>query len=202
MGGINVELTIAFVRAGACKAELAGRLSGMSDEPLAQKSRQQILSRKDQSVYPDAPIIFCGYSPRCVETARLIWPSPPIIVERDLRPISYGAFEGKDSRRLTDDGRFLRWASAKSAEAFPGGESPMAMQARSVQAFGSVTAEMASKGIACAAVVSHLLVIQAIFQRFCVPRPNFCNWEIAYGGCVMGTYDTMRATLEIKEKNK
>lgn len=192
-----MELALALVRAGACKSDLAGRLVGVSDEPLAQESRRFILERRETGVYPSVKMAFAGGSARCFETARLIWPSVTIVVEKELRPLDYGVYEGEESCSLPEDKRFLEWAAIRQAGAFPGGESPHAMLARSAQAFCRVTAEMASKGIESAAIVSHHLVIQSILQRYCIPRSGFRNWEVGYGCGFFAIFDTVRAMLQI-----
>jgi broad specificity phosphatase PhoE len=68
---------------------------------------------------------FCSPLQRCRQTAAAVAPGLPLNLDRDLREIDFGRWEGRTfSEAASEDPALVeRWAAMSSDFAFPGGES-------------------------------------------------------------------------------
>lgn len=194
-----MELEIALIRHGQLQSG-AKRLIGMTDEPLGAAGERLIRAKLEAGDYPESELVYSSGLLRCRETARIIYPDVPNVLLQELRAPNYGDFEGESVDKLAQDKSFTRWMNAKGVPACPNGEEPYAIQARSIAAFRQIIEEMALKGLERSSIISHKMVIQEILQRYYVPRSNYKEWEIPYGGGFILRYDTIDSSARILKK--
>jgi alpha-ribazole phosphatase len=192
-----MKLEFALIRHGR---DSGGRLSGIEDKPMAAEHRRAVQEKAGRGEYPEAELVFSSGLNRCLETARIIYPKLPAVVLKELVAPNRGIFEGKTVAEIKRGAAFAEWAASAEAKDYPGGESPYAASARAVEAFRLISQEMLAKGLLRVAVISHKHAILAILQRFYVPRNNYVDWHIPYGGGYLLRYDTFSSHIEIISK--
>lgn len=190
-----MKLMIALIRNGRTESGEQERYLGLRDEALTERAREELAARRDE--YPQASLIYSGLAVRCRETAALLYPGVPAVLLKELAPFDYGELEGRTAAELEGDAIFRRWAEAEVTEPCPGGEDPYRFQVRCGRAFRMVADEMASKGIAQAALIAHGGAIDAMMQRYCIPRTAYRSWQPDWGCGYFVLYDTVRAELQL-----
>jgi alpha-ribazole phosphatase len=190
-------LEFAMIRHGR---DNSGRLCGIEDKPMDAEHWRFVQKRAERGDYPEVELVFSSGLARCLETARIIYPKLPAVVLKELHAPDIGHFEGKTVAELKGGSMFAEWSASADAREYPGGESPYAVSARAVEAFRLISQEMLAKGLLRVAVISHKNVILAILQRFYVPRSNYVDWQMPYGGGYLLRYDTFLSRVEIISK--
>lgn len=194
-----MELKIALIRHGRINNG-SDRLVGMTDEPLGSEGAGLTLQKRKSGAYPRVDLVYSSPLSRCIETSRIIYPGGIVAVEKDLRAQDYGIFDGKAYQELENDESFSQWKAAKNPQACTGGESPYMVSARSVAAFHRICEKMASNGLENVSIITHRLVIEAILQRYCVPRIGYLDIEFPHAGGVVLEFDSMKETAKIQRK--
>jgi alpha-ribazole phosphatase len=192
-----MKLEFALIRHGRDSGD---RLSGIADKPMNARDRRFVREKVKNGDYPKVELVFSSGLIRCIETARIIYPKLPAVVLKELLAPDMGFFDGKTVAALKKSEAFTEWAASAEAKEYPDGESPYAVSARAVEAFRLISQEMLSKGLMRVAVITHKHVILAILQRFYVPRNNYVDWHIPYGGGYLLRYDTFLSHVEIISK--
>ena len=114
-----MDKKITLVRHGQTKGNSEKRYIGITDEPLSEEGRLQILGKS----YPEAQIVFASPLLRCQETARLIYPQKEIHIIEDFRETDFGLFEGKNYKELSGNLLYQKWIDSNGTMDFPEGES-------------------------------------------------------------------------------
>ena len=190
-----MEIEVALIR-HALERDEAG-FFGVTDTPLTKASINRITLQREK--YPHAALVFSSSLTRCVETAKIIYPSVPVVILKKLCAPGYGDFEGMSFEALKENGLFEKWASSPDLAACPNGEEPFSVIARSTAAFKQLCDESAGKGLRQIAVVTHQFIIQAILQRYYVPR-KYENWHVPAGGGYLLRYHTLAMAAKILDK--
>lgn len=131
--------TVILVRHGRTTANasgtLAGRLPGIRLDDTG--AGQVALTGERLAAVPLAGIVTSPLE-RCRQTAKAIVKaqagSPPLTTERGITECDYGDWSGQPIKQLAKEKLWSLVQTQPSAATFPGGESMMAMQARSVAA--------------------------------------------------------------------
>ena len=131
--------TVILVRHGRTTANTAGTLAGrlpgvrLDDTGAAQAAR----TGERLAVVPLAGVVSSPLE-RCKQTARAIVQAHPgslrVSTERGITECDYGDWSGRPIRELAKEKLWSVVQAQPSAATFPGGESMIAMQARSVTA--------------------------------------------------------------------
>jgi len=131
--------TVILVRHGRSSANASGMLAGrLPGVKLDEHGRGQA-QRAGERIAP-VPLAAIVSSPleRCRQTAKLLsvgLPSAPAITtERGIIECDYGEWQGRPLKELAKEKLWSTVQTQPSAAAFPGGESLLNMQARSVEA--------------------------------------------------------------------
>jgi len=190
-----MEIEVALIR-HALERDEAG-FFGLTDTPLPKAAIKRITLQKEK--YPQAALVFSSNLVRCVDTAKIIYPSVPIVVLKKLGAPDYGDFEGMTFEVLKENELFQKWASASDVGACPNGEEPFSIITRSTAAFKQLCDESAGKGLRKIAVVTHQFIIQAILQRYYVPR-KYEDWKVPTGGGYLLRYHTLTTAAKILDK--
>lgn len=177
-----MNITVNFIRNAITRGGLEGRFLGRLDEPLDPKGEQDVKKRLAEGVYPPCELLFCSPMARCVDTARLIYPKTPAIVMKELSALDYGDFTGQTYSDIVGDQQFRDWAWSDKLEAYPGGEEPHAFLIRCAKAYRGIIGEARKKQAGQVSIVTHLSVMQALLERFYLPRSYYRDWQADYGG--------------------
>lgn len=157
--------TVLLVRHGRSTANADGILAGRNPGiDLDDRGREQATAVGERLA--EAPLAAVVSSPmeRCQQTAGLIRPDLPPVLEDRLTECDYGAWSGRKLTELAGEELWRTVQSQPSAARFPEGESLPEMAARSVQAIRDwderITAEHGPDAMWLA--VSHGDVIKSI----------------------------------------
>ncbi len=194
--GIPVEVGVALIRSGATRWDREGLLLGMTDEPMDAEGRHALSQRVSGGGYPKARLVFCSDRARALDTARLLYPSVPAIVQTGLRPFDYGDFTGRPYIALDEDTHFSGWIAGAHIKPCPGGGNPHAYWARCRQTFSDIVAEAQLKGLGVV-IISHLSVILTVLRQHCIPHPVFTDWDIPCGGGFTALCDPQSRALQL-----
>ncbi|MCM1049747.1 MAG: histidine phosphatase family protein [Clostridiales bacterium] len=116
------KVTLILIRHGATKANEEHRYLGKTNEPLAEKGREILKSYKAKKLYPDVDYLFSSPMRRCIDTAKIIYPSLTPIVIPEWEEIDFGRFEYKNYEELKNDAQYQKWIDSQGVLDFPEGE--------------------------------------------------------------------------------
>lgn len=117
------QMILAFIRHGETQANAQRRYLGKTDAPLSECGIRQLLSYKEQNLYPAADYLFTSPMKRCTETADILYPALEPVIIPEWEETDFGRFEYKNYEELKDDESYLRWLDGGGTMDFPGGES-------------------------------------------------------------------------------
>lgn len=114
---------LAFIRHGATRANIERRYLGKTDESLSEEGRELLESYKMQKLYPDVEYLFTSPMQRCMDTAKIIYPTLCPVIIPEWKEIDFGRFEYRNYEELKDDVQYQEWLNSGGALDFPEGES-------------------------------------------------------------------------------
>lgn len=157
--------TVILARHGRTAANAQGMLTGRRrGVHLDDTGREQV--RTAAARLDGLPLATVVTSPleRCRETAKLLAPDCPAVVDRGLQECDYGEWTGQEIKKLAKDKLWGVVQAQPSAARFPGGESLQEMSARAVAAVRDRDAQVEQEHGAHAVwvAVSHGDVIKAL----------------------------------------
>ncbi len=114
---------LALIRHGATQANKEERYLGKTDEPLSEEGVEILKSYKMQKLYPDVEYLFTSPMKRCIETAKIIYPTLRPVVIPEWEEADFGWFEYRNYKELRDDVRYQEWLCSGGTLDFPAGES-------------------------------------------------------------------------------
>lgn len=171
----------------AATASNAARLFlGRRDEPLSPAGVAQARARFASGV-PEVDAVFCSPLSRCVETARILYPSfVPTVVDEFIE-MDFGRFEGKDHAQLmASEPEYQRWLDSGGTSPVPDGECMADLTVRCCAGFRHLASSCEAER---AAVVVHGGTIMALLAALCDPPRGFydsytqnccdvpCSWD-------------------------
>ena len=181
-----------LIRHGAAESNLKRLYLGRSDVPLCQTGIEQARSRKAQGL-PAADRLFSSPLTRCLQTARILYPSMrPVIIPQFIE-IDFGRFEGKNHRELlAGDPDYGHWLASGGEAPIPGGESMAQFKDRVRRGFFKML-ELCS-GTSAVAVV-HGGTIMALLSQLCTPPRGFYDSLTQNCGMVACRWDGSRLAV-------
>ncbi|MDE5778143.1 MAG: histidine phosphatase family protein [Lachnospiraceae bacterium] len=117
------QITLVFIRHGETLANNERRYLGKTDESLSEKGIEILKSYKKQKLYPDVKYLFTSPMKRCMDTAKIIYPTLCPIVIPEWEEINFGRFEYRNYEELKDDVQYQSWLRSGGTLDFPEGES-------------------------------------------------------------------------------
>lgn len=159
-------MKVLLIRHGMTKGNAEKRFIGITDEPLSEVGRQQLLQYKKQGKYPEADVLFSSPLKRCLQTAKLLYPAlyeEKTLIE-NFRECNFGIFENKNHQELNGNKVYQKWIDAGGEETFPGGENPTDFKKRSIAGFKAMlrTVRNAGQGYGNSAVLKEEMSQQTI----------------------------------------
>lgn len=184
---MNIRYRIYLLRHGATAGNLEGRYVGATDEPILDRSRDEL---KNYSLLkPD--IILASPLKRCTETAKVLFPGGKIEAVDGFRECDFGQFEYMNYAELNGNPDYQRYIDSGGNTAFPGGEDRKSFQDRCVQAFTDAMHKILSAEYKkenndtvrnkLLALVVHGGTIMALMDAFAVPHRDYFEWHAGNG---------------------
>lgn len=187
-------MKIYLIRHGKTAGNILRRYIGVTDEPLCEAGISELRGKR----YPDCSLVISSPMKRCIESARIIYPSRELVTCAELSECNFGDFEGKNYRELSGNADYQRWIDSGGALPFPNGEAPGEFKARVVRGFDEMIGRYS--GREAIAFVVHGGVIMAILERYAVPRRGFYDYRVDNGGGFAAVFDV--DSREIREVRK
>ena len=179
---MSAPLPVVLVRHGRTGWNAEGRIQGHSDIPLSDAGRAEVAGWR-------LPEAFAGFAWTASPLARardtaLILGAPPdaLALDRRLREIHWGAWEGCTMDDLRDHLPLIRRARAEGGLDFcaPGGETNRELQARLVSWLGDVAARgRPTVAVAHQGVIRALLALATGWDMR-GPPPSELQWAAAH----------------------
>jgi probable phosphomutase (TIGR03848 family) len=161
--------TLILVRHGRTTANASGVLAGRTTGvKLDELGRQQAAKAGERLAAVRLAAVVTSPLERCRQTAKAILAAQPAevsaLTEKAITECDYGEWQGRALKELAKEPLWRTVQAQPSAAAFPGGESMLTMQARSVAAVRRLDAAMSAEHgpDAVWAAVSHGDIIKSI----------------------------------------
>jgi broad specificity phosphatase PhoE len=122
---------LTLIRHGTTAWNTVGRFQGHSDIPLSEEGRAQaVLLAAYVATFPEIDAIVTSPLLRAVQTADLVVPGRPRVLEARLRELDFGEFEGRTREQLEFDPRWAAWIADPFTRPAPGGETYAQLRTR------------------------------------------------------------------------
>lgn len=186
---------IYLIRHGKTEGNIQKRYIGITDESLSEAGKNEISSFH----YPSAEIVFVSPMKRCIETAKIIYPSQKVTIIDELKETDFGDFEGKNYEELKSVPEYIRWMESGGKTAFPNGENPADVTARVMKGFKKLLSF--SSGNSSIAAIVHGGTIMSILSElfggnyydYIVENGKGYSFDISsdgiYSGLSSGSFD-------------
>lgn len=166
-------MKIVFIRHGATAGNLEKRYIGKTDEPLCNHGIRQLEIKK----YPSVRLVISSPMKRCLQTAKLIYPSAEPIIFNDFRECDFGDFEGKNYSDLKGNICYQNWIDSGGELMFPNGELPQNFRQRSCDEF--IRAVNTFENADSIAFVVHGGTIMSVMSEYALPKRSYYDYQIA-----------------------
>lgn len=170
-------MEIVFVRHATTQGNVERRFVGSMDVDIIPQGEE--LARTIAPSLPQVEHLYRSPMKRCAQSAALLWPGMEGTVVPQLRENDFGPFEGKNHEEVQDDPLYQQWIGIKSAAEFEHleiGEGMAETATRVVEGLTLVVADMKTRGIQLAGVVTHGGTIMSLFSQVAYPQREYYQW--------------------------
>lgn len=115
---------IYLIRHGLTQANMEGKYIGETDLDLCEEGVGELLSLKEQFVYPAVGRVYSSPLRRSVQTARLLYPEMTPVTVDSLREYAFGTFENKTPEELKELPSYRGWIDSAQKTVPDGAENP------------------------------------------------------------------------------
>ena len=171
---------------------LAGRMPGVG---LSDKGRVEIVALQDRLAGHDLVALYASPLERTMTTAAAIAVGRPLAIQPlpAVQEVDFGEWTGRTLDDLRRDPLWPVVQSSPSRMRFPGGESPLEVQARAVAAIEEVLARHPAGAVG---VVSHADVIKILLATYAgAPLDAFQRFDVAPASISAIQFQDGRPTL-------
>ncbi len=172
---------IHFIRHGDISDTLKGKYIGVTDVPLSEEGKQNLLEYDNIYIYPGTQVVFTSPLKRCIETANILYPYQKPLVIDQLSECSFGDWENKTADELKDDPDFEKWLAGEQGAKPPNGESGSEFSARICTIFEQIVEGMMKTNNTEAVVITHGGVIMTLLAVYGIPKANPYDWIMDNG---------------------
>lgn len=171
-------MKVTFIRHGATQGNLEKRYIGITNESLCLQGINALKQKKKFNKYPNPEKIVVSPMIRCMETAKIIYPSQELFCCNLLKECDFGEFENKNYIELSENRYYQKWVDSNGALPFPNGESIEGFKIRCLKGFHECLQNF--KGFHIVFIV-HGGTIMAILEKYAVPPKGYYDWSVANG---------------------
>lgn len=170
-----------LIRHGITQGNLESRYIGSTDLPLCKEGVDEINHLNENFEYPNVGKVYSSPMKRCLETAKIIYPSfTPEIIE-NIREYDFGMLENKTLAELLENPKYKKWIESGFATSLGDGETSTQFQARIILGIDKIILDMMQKQISEAAVICHGGVIGQILSSCALPHQKPSEWMVGNG---------------------
>ncbi len=128
---------LVLVRHGETVGESSIRYHGITDVPLSDLGRRQLVHVRDVLRSEQFGVVYTSTLRRTIETARIVAAAVPACAVAGFDEINFGAWEGltQDEIAARDPGAYARWRASTQEFTYPRGDAVAAFRARVVSAW-------------------------------------------------------------------
>ena len=187
-----MKMKIWMIRHGMTAGNQEQRYVGITDEPLCEEGRQQIQAKKQMRMQDnDVVTVYVSPMRRCLETAKILFPSANQKVIEGLKECRFGEFEYRNYQELNGNPDYQAWIDSGGIIGFPGGENQDEFCSRVQNAFRQMVLEqMIPEAQEDTAMVVHGGTIMAILSKWAVPHADYFHWQVKNGCGYVVSLDT------------
>ena len=169
------QMSWILIRHGMTQGNTERRYVGCrTDEPLCEAG----IAKLKEGKYPAVQKVYTSPMRRCLETAKILYPTIKAEIIPDFRECDFGEFEYKNYEELNGHADYQAWIDSGGELPFPEGESRAEFAARSLAAFQSIRQEAGSED--CALII-HGGTIMSIMEAMAQPRGNYYDFQVKNG---------------------
>ncbi len=169
------DYIIHFIRHGETLANSEGKYVGRTDLPLTEEAKRELEELREDGIYPSVGAVYSSPLKRCLQTAKIIYPSAQLIAVEELAEYDFGEFEGKTYTELEELKSYREWRAGRS-DAPVGGESLEGFRQRIYAGLMSIVRHMSENECFDAAVVTHGGVIMTLLATCGLPQKSSLEW--------------------------
>lgn len=101
---------INLIRHGKTKANELNLISGTTERDLSENGKKEILNYKRLNYYSNSvQCCFSSKQSRAIQTAKLIYPNLPLIIDENFNEINFGDYEDSNYEMFKDNPEYIRW---------------------------------------------------------------------------------------------
>ena len=172
---------IHLIRHGLTEANLNGEYIGSTDVELSAEGVVRLQNLKSKFTYPKADKVYSSPLIRCKDTAKILYPSEEIAIEKGLAECDFGEWEGRKAEDLKNDKNFLTWLDNSEKAPPKGGESLKDFSTRVLSTFEKIVEDAIKTDCKDTAIITHGGVIMTLLAAYGVPRAKFYEWVVNNG---------------------
>ena len=165
-------MRIQLIRHAKTLGNLQKRYIGSTDEELSPAEKNALQAHPDQTIQAvySSPLL------RCLQTAKILFPSHDIVLVDNLRECHFGDFENKNYEDLAENPDYQKWIDG-TLPSPPNGESKDSFTQRCCLAFQTILEDSFSQNQETVAIITHGGTIMSIMEFFALPSNPFYHWQ-------------------------
>lgn len=171
-------------RHGQTKGNKEHRYVGITDEGLLTESIEQLKQKVRTKGIPEVDRIYVSPRKRCLETAKLLYPSAfkdaRYCIVEELDECDFGIFEYRNYEELKGNPDYQLFIDSMGKSGFPDGETMEAFQERCLRGLEKVFADL-NGGEKAIALIVHGGTIMSILDRYSMPHKDYYEWQVGNG---------------------
>jgi alpha-ribazole phosphatase len=167
-------VVIALFRHGLTVENKRKAYLGWNDSPLFPESKNLSTTRRYELYYSSD-------LPRCITTAKNLFPDKNLILLDSLREMNFGKWEGKTYEALREELHYRQWLSDPVNNNPPDGESFQQFTKRVQTGWKNITQMILNNNLQRCAVMTHGGVIKYLLAEFAPEQKEFWSWQVPHG---------------------
>ena len=174
---------IHLIRHAMTEYNIQKKYIGFTDEPIIQEKLQDYAALRSILKKETIETVYSSDLIRCQQTASYLFEERTINLDRRLREISFGDWEGKTYEQLKHIPTYCNWLSNWETESIPNGEDGIQFRKRVMQFMQEniLLEDNFGKGIA---IVSHGGAIRHIVSALCNDL-NYWDVHVEFGKSIV-----------------
>ncbi len=174
-------MIVHLIRHGKTIANENHLYCGVTDLPLTQQGKQELITLKQQINYPKENIIIVSGLLRTKQTANILFDNKKLEVIQQLQEINFGDFEMRGYQQLKDTPQYQQWISDIEVNSPPNGESRPVFIKRVINGFKKAEKLCQNQKEQNVIIVTHGGVISTLMENFFPHQKNFYQWQPTFG---------------------
>ncbi len=170
-----------FIRHGKTEANLNGSYIGVTDMPLCNDGKNELLHQLETEDYSSVQKVYTSPLVRCVQTSSILFPGVYTADINELREMDFGDFEGRSASELVNREDFKEWLKGGLDNPPPNGESLRSMVERCYDGIEIIIKDMMSEGLTNCAVITHGGIIMNSLSCFGLPKLKPMEFSCDFG---------------------